>query len=281
MATPNYYETLQIPITATQDEIRDAYRSLARKYHPDLNLDKDTTSIMQELNDAYETLSDLSKRKEYDRTLSEVKNDQAYSSYTKIKEESEDDLGDWLKEYLRKKRKLDKIFNLYVEAATKNARIIKGNMIPTHQELEKEQFLHKELIKALRDLVGLSNNNPNQIQILNELFAELKKPTEAIANSERMSMISDPKNKIKQNIILAEIVAVLNAFTDKNNPHYTEIMAYILSRFCQVSGKIDDDRKQHFKPRAIDILIHNILSDVINKNYSYYEKLIESASSRK
>ena len=64
----NYYDTLGIPKSADEKQIRQAYRKLARKYHPDLNPgDKGTDTIFREINEAYEVLSDSDKRKRYDR----------------------------------------------------------------------------------------------------------------------------------------------------------------------------------------------------------------------
>jgi curved DNA-binding protein len=64
----DYYETLGISKTATPDEIRSAYRKLARKYHPDVAKDKKAgEEKIKEINEAYEVLSDAEKRKKYDR----------------------------------------------------------------------------------------------------------------------------------------------------------------------------------------------------------------------
>ena len=67
MQFKNYYDVLGVPRDATADDIKKAYRKLARKYHPDISKAPDAEARMQEVNEANAVLSDPEKRAAYDQ----------------------------------------------------------------------------------------------------------------------------------------------------------------------------------------------------------------------
>ena len=67
VAYRDYYEALGVPRDASSDDIRQAYRKLARKYHPDVNKEPDAEDRFKEISEAYEVLRDPEKRERYDR----------------------------------------------------------------------------------------------------------------------------------------------------------------------------------------------------------------------
>jgi curved DNA-binding protein len=62
----DFYEVLDVPRTATQDEIQKAYRKLARQHHPDVNKDPGAEDRFKEISEAYDVLSDPQTRRRYD-----------------------------------------------------------------------------------------------------------------------------------------------------------------------------------------------------------------------
>ena len=127
MPHKNYYNVLGVSQTATQEEIKKAFRSQAKIWHPDTHIGESIEEInkaeevMKTITAAYEVLSDLSLRQKYDDKLrqdSRVAASQStpttprpasqysyYSSYTTTRQESEFDFDEWLKEYLKRERK--------------------------------------------------------------------------------------------------------------------------------------------------------------------------------
>jgi len=75
----DYYKILELPKTATEEEVKKAYRRLARKYHPDLNPNnKEAENKFKEINEANEVLSNPENRKKYDKYGKDWKHAEAF-----------------------------------------------------------------------------------------------------------------------------------------------------------------------------------------------------------
>ncbi|QNK85911.1 DnaJ domain-containing protein [Aliarcobacter cryaerophilus] len=77
------YETLEVSENASADEIKKAYRKLARKYHPDVNKDPKAEDKFKEINAAYEVLSDPQKKQQYDQYGDSMFGGQNFSDFAR------------------------------------------------------------------------------------------------------------------------------------------------------------------------------------------------------
>jgi len=82
MAGEDYYETLGIPQSADDAEIKKAYRNLARKFHPDICKEPGAEEKFKKINEAYSVLSDEQKKRQYDNMGHETYTNASKGSYT-------------------------------------------------------------------------------------------------------------------------------------------------------------------------------------------------------
>ena len=69
----NYYRILNVRLSATDEEIKNSYRNLAKKYHPDINPDNaQAARVFSDVNEAYSVLSDPASRAEYNTLLQQA-----------------------------------------------------------------------------------------------------------------------------------------------------------------------------------------------------------------
>ena len=84
MTKRDYYEVLGVPRGASNDDLKSAFRRLARQYHPDVSEEPDAEEKFKEINEAYAVLSDSEKRAAYDRYGHAGVNTQGMPDFTNI-----------------------------------------------------------------------------------------------------------------------------------------------------------------------------------------------------
>jgi len=157
-ATSNHYQTLEVSPKATQDQIKKAYRRLAKIFHPDSNQTTSNEEEIVRINAAYEILGDPQKRKTYDRQISPPAKQQKTTTYkhhykTRKNRGSSADA------------ELEKWLNLVYQPIDKNLKKIIYSLEREIDELSADPF-DDELLEAFQNYLEKSRDSLKEAQNL-------------------------------------------------------------------------------------------------------------------
>ncbi|GFZ97088.1 J domain-containing protein [Okeania sp. KiyG1] len=111
MVTGDYYKTLNVNPTATQGQIKQAYRRLVKLFHPDVNTEIADRERIISINEAYEVLGDPQRRKSYDRQFNQydrkyTNTKQNYQKHNKRSKNADEHLQKWLNQVYKPVNKI-------------------------------------------------------------------------------------------------------------------------------------------------------------------------------
>ena len=253
----NYYEILGVSKNSSQKEIKEAYRKLAKIYHPDYNDSFDAIQIMQLINEAYDVLSDIKKRKQYDSKL-EINNNDAYQTYTKSRDESENDFEKWLKDYLNIRRSLDDLYSQYIDVQKVILNFKLSYMPPSIFDIKRAERLKKEIKANLNKLLGCSFDDP--VKMISALLQELK---QNLKNMDFLPNYTDFlinfENNLSAGFLFNELKLTVN--NSINNSEYSKkAIMYLLQEYLKLANIISNYEKNHVPvPSSLNYLCEILL----------------------
>ena len=253
----NYYEILGVSKNSSQQEIKDAYRKLAKIYHPDYNDSFDAIQIMQLINEAYDVLSDIKKRKQYDSKL-EINNNDAYQTYTKSRDESENDFEKWLKDYLNIRRSLDDLYSQYIDVQKVILNFKLSYMPPSIFDIKRAERLKKEIKANLNKLLGCSFDDP--VKMISALLQELKRN---LKNMDFLPNYTDFlinfENNLSAGFLFDELKLIVNNSIN-NSEHSKKAIMYLLQEYLKLANIISNYEKNHVPvPTSLNYLCEILL----------------------
>lgn len=298
-----YYKTLGVSKDATDIEIKTAYRQLAKKYHPDSNLDnKEAEEIFKELNEAYDVLSNSQKRQQYDektnnstkqKTYNNKSNDDIFNNNRKeYNPVSDEDILQYNLErekYINFLNDIEPRFNEYNKSLKKE----KENILNSkNYPINTFNFFidkRREVEGWLNDLERNVKAFEYHLQLLDEMEPKFNEYNKTIVNfKERMK---GKKGDIFANKIYAEQADLKNALfkLERNSKAFDSFSKYYNSRNQEVkdlySGTLTNFDKYlnpknrcSFEPNIfenLEIKIRNIVYDLSSKREKKLNQLIE------
>ncbi len=219
----NYYKVLGVPENASADEIKKAYRQLAKKWHPDANPNNEEAKVkFQEINEAYEALSNPSKIKSdaspYSENETRYENtESSFNIFNSIFESEIEAFKEGLKDYINFLDEMEPKFNEY-HFSLRN---------------EKERARHFTFFNFLID--GFSEKKTK----ISEEFANLKKNAEAFDQFSKLFKETEPEF-VKYGIDIGEYKSYINASLrgEKDSYFYNDLIFKIKSKLEKLQRDI-------------------------------------------
>lgn len=187
----DHYKNLGVDRNATQEEIRKAYISLLKKYHPDNNPLEDTTSTMQDITKSYEILSNEQTRRDYDISLESQYNTTIFPKYEKEDKEEEARR----KKYEEEKKDIAKNLQRMHESLyeDKNERMKKYQKIQQERanRIQKEVQMQQEKRKERTNMYSKRTTTKENVKnmnmnwnVINKVFNTKKNDIDRIFDSD-------------------------------------------------------------------------------------------------
>jgi curved DNA-binding protein len=205
----NLYEILGVSENATQDEIKKAYRKLAKKYHPDICKTKECEEKFKEINTAYEILGDPEKRKQYNMYGNAIFGNDGNVNYDKSFDEFLKHVFGFqggFEDIIKMQLDIQTRANIPLELAYKGGEIeIRGKKVKINPRIANGSTIrikgmgrkYKNMIGDLYIKIFVSSNNDYEV-VFNDLIGTIKlNLVEAIFGTEKEIDLFGDKLKVK------------------------------------------------------------------------------------
>ena len=174
----NYYDILGVTPDSSENDVKGSYRKLARKYHPDINKSPESTAKFKDILEAYETLSDSVKRKQYDMVNGFYKTPKDYFKETSSQKQADIDKDSFEKSETRKNKTQKNGCSEKSAAEKINKKIFKDKVNTILEEFSKNSKKSEQIPKNGSDVnteisISLSEAINGAERILNVIHKEL------------------------------------------------------------------------------------------------------------
>ena len=199
-------------------------------------------------------------------------NRKAYDSYKKKKKKCEEDLEDWLKNYLKRKRALDKLIDEYVKIESRILRTQKHYCSNSISDSTYSQLLLLEIAKEFHNLYVTAIEHPEKI--LEYLLTEIKILADKIevANTECLNVPEE--TTVKLNLFMSEFALFQKNYIHEGEIGYDSILRYVLKRYL----KLQEDKKFYIsrfrKVPYSNTLQSDMLERIMKDNCKYTKELL-------